>query len=377
MNSISDYSRYQKQILLKEFGKHAQDKLNASKTLVIGAGGLGCPALLYLAAAGAGTIGIVDYDIVDISNLQRQVLYTMNDIGKLKVQTASFKLLELNPEIKINVHNIEITNQNALDIISKYDIVIDGTDNFFSRYLINDACVILNKPLVYGALLRFEGQVGVFNLFDKKMNFKTNYRDLFPQPPESSAVLSCNDTGVLGVLPGIIGTMQAAEAIKIITGIGKPLINKIISYNALENTFYDFQLTPDSKLNQKIPIDKDTFTKFDYRYFCNSRSEYEITAEEFESKRLKEHLTIIDVRDSDELPIVNEFDYVKITMDEFEKEIHNIPQNKVIVIYCQSGIRSLNAVKILKDKFPQSTSYSLKGGIENWKKYISNSIEKL
>ena len=237
MNKENNYNRYQRQIQLKEIGQLGQEKITHAKVLMIGAGGLGCPALQYLAAAGVGTIGIVDFDVIEMSNLQRQILYTVDDIGQSKAITAAKKLSLLNPEIIIDVYNVQITNNNALEILENYDIIIDGSDNFATRYLINDACVLLDKPLIYGAVLRFEGQIGVFNLADETTNSKTNYRDLFPKPPDLDSSISCNDVGVLGVIPGIIGTMQATEALKIITGIGKSLTNKIISYNALENTF--------------------------------------------------------------------------------------------------------------------------------------------
>jgi len=262
MNTKNSFNRYQRQIQLKEIGSVGQNKITQAKVLIIGAGGLGCPALQYLAAAGVGTIGIVDFDVVELSNLQRQILYTVDDIGQSKATTAAKKLEALNPEIKIESYNVQITNKNALDILENYDLIIDGSDNFATRYLINDACVLLDKSLVYGAVLRFEGQIGVFNLVDKDTNSKTNYRDLFPKPPDLDSAISCNDLGVLGVIPGIIGTMQATEALKIITGIGKPLVNKIISYNALENTFYDFEIVANANSSIDYPKSKTSFLNY-------------------------------------------------------------------------------------------------------------------
>lgn len=377
MESGNTYNRYQRQILLKEFGRSAQDKLSKAKVLVIGAGGLGCPALQYLAAAGVGTIGIVDFDVVDLSNLQRQVLYTVHDIGKPKAATAATKLHALNPEIKIDVYNIQLTNKNALSIIAAYDVVIDGSDNFATRYLVNDACVLLDKPLVYGAVLRFEGQVGVFNLADDATNIKTNYRDLFPQPPDAATSLSCNEAGVLGVLPGIIGTMQATEAIKIITGIGKTLRNTIISYNALENSFYEFQISPDEKPVAFIPKDELSFLSFQYDWFCNTLSGSEINAEEFDLLRLKEQLTIIDVREKDEWPLVDEFPVIQIPLSEFDKAVSNISTENKMVVFCSSGKRSLLACKMLIEKYPGKKIYSLKGGIEAWKKNHQNNNRRV
>ena len=227
MNNHKSYERYQRQILLKEFGIDAQQKLLQAKVLVIGAGGLGCPALQYLVAAGIGTIGIVDDDIVSLNNLHRQVLYTVNDIGLSKAEVAAEKLKALNDEINIISYNERLTNKNALALLMNMILLVDGTDNFSSRYMINDACVLLNKPLVYGAISKFEGQVAVFNIKDEIQIRAINYRDLFPTPPKDDEVLNCAEAGVLGVLPGIIGTMQANETIKLITGIGKPLINTI------------------------------------------------------------------------------------------------------------------------------------------------------
>lgn len=368
MNTKNSFNRYQRQIQLKEIGSVGQNKITQAKVLIIGAGGLGCPALQYLAAAGVGTIGIVDFDVVELSNLQRQILYTVDDIGQSKATTAAKKLEALNPEIKIESYNVQITNKNALDILENYDLIIDGSDNFATRYLINDACVLLDKSLVYGAVLRFEGQIGVFNLVDKDTNSKTNYRDLFPKPPDLDSAISCNDLGVLGVIPGIIGTMQATEALKIITGIGKPLVNKIISYNALENTFYDFEIVANANSSIDYPKSKTSFLNYSYDWFCNSNLDVEIlSVDEFENLRKLEKITIIDVREKGELPVVDEFDFTLIPLSEFENLVLTISQENKIVVFCKLGQRSLNAIKILKDKFPDCKAYSLAGGIENWK----------
>lgn len=370
MTSSDKYQRYQRQTALKEFGTAAQEKLFHAKVLVIGAGGLGCPALQYLAAAGLGTIGIIDFDIVELSNLQRQTLYSVEDIGKSKAQTAADKLKVFNPDILFYIYNIKLDSENALEIISDYDVVIDGTDNFATRYLVNDACVLLNKPLVYGAVLRFDGQVGVFNLAEKNTNIKTNYRDLFPVAPDSASAPSCNEAGVLGVLPGIIGTMQAAETIKIITGMGKPLCNTIVSYNALTNFFYEFMISPAKEINSSIPKNEEDFRKFDYEWFCGSHEEpHEITTAEFETLRTQEKIEIIDVRESGELPLVNEFVFTQIPLSKFEEAIENISTKNKVVVFCQTGKRSLAAVKMLNTKFPECSALSLKGGIQAWKKY--------
>lgn len=369
----SDTNRYQRQIQLKEIGPLGQDKITKAKVLIIGAGGLGCPALQYLAAAGIGTIGIVDFDVVEMSNLHRQILYTVDDIGQSKAIKAAQKLGLLNPNIKIDTYNVQITNKNALEILENYDIIIDGSDNFATRYLINDACVILDKPLIYGAVLRFEGQVGVFNLADETTNSKTNYRDLFPKPPDLDSNISCNDVGVLGVIPGIIGTMQATEALKIITGIGKPLTNKIISYNALENTFYDFEIVANKNPNSDFPKNKKDFLNYNYNWFCNSNLDVEtLSVEEFESLRKQEKITIIDVREKGELPVVDEFLFHLIPLNEFVHRVSSIPTDNKIVVFCKSGQRSAKAIQILKDKFPSCQAFSLTRGIENWKNSRKN-----
>ena len=368
MNTKNSFNRYQRQIQLKEIGSVGQNKITQAKVLIIGAGGLGCPALQYLAAAGVGTIGIVDFDVVELSNLQRQILYTVDDIGQSKATTAAKKLEALNPEIKVDTYNFQITNKNALDILENYDLIIDGSDNFATRYLINDACVLLDKPLVYGAVLSFEGQIGVFNLVDKDTNSKTNYRDLFPKPPDLDSAISCNDVGVLGVIPGIIGTMQATEALKIIAGIGKPLANKIISYNSLENTFYDFEIVANANSSIDYPKSKTSFLNYNYDWFCNSNLDVEtLSVDEFENLRKQGKITIIDVREKGELPVVDEFDFTLIPLSEFENRVSIISTENKIVVFCKSGQRSAKAIQILKDKSPDSKAYNLAGGIENWK----------
>lgn len=370
MLSTENHLRYQRQIQLKEFGVASQIKLFDAKVLIIGAGGLGCPALQYLAAAGIGTIGIVDFDVVDISNLQRQILYTTDDIGKSKVKTAAERIKLLNPDIQINSLNLKIKNTNALEIISEYDLVIDGSDNFSTRYLINDACVLLNKPFIYGAVLRFEGQVGVFNFEENNSNIKTNYRDLFPEPPVENTILSCNEAGVLGVVPALIGTMQATEAIKIITGIGKPICNKIISYNVLNNEMHEFEIFSDEKSKSKMPKNEKEFLAFNYDWICGvSHVSNEISAENFDLLIAGKEITVIDVRELNELPIVSEFPNIKIPMNELEEKISELKIADTIVVFCQSGIRSLNAVKIINKIIPNASVSSLQGGIAEWKKH--------
>lgn len=365
-------NRYQRQMQLSGFGKEAQEKLFAAKILMIGAGGLGCPALQYLVGAGVGTLGIVDFDTVSVTNLHRQTLYSTDDVGKLKVEVAAKKLNALNPEIEIIPYATQLTNKNALDIIKNYDLVIDGTDNFSTRYLVNDACVLLNKPLIYGAVMRFEGQVGVFNL--EKNNLKTNYRDLFPTPPDAASSPSCNEVGVLGVLPGIIGTWQASEAIKIITGIGSSLTNKILIVNLLQNTVYEFQLEKNLKSEIEIPQNTSSFLKFNYDWFCNKNEQNTISVEAFEQLRNSEKCSIIDVRELDELPKITAFEVLQAPMSRFNESISNMTFSNTTILICQSGQRSLKALELLKKQQPSLKILSLEGGVLNWKKQQKTKI---
>ncbi len=368
MTKITNYQRYQRQLLLNELGQSGQDKLQHAKVLVVGAGGLGCPALQYLAAAGIGDIGIVDADLIDLTNLHRQILYTMHDIGQPKASIAARKLQDLNPDIQITPYDLFLTNQNALGVVGEYDIVIDGSDNFATRYLLNDACVLLGKPLVYGAVMRFEGQVGVFNLASKDVKQATNYRDLFPTPPNNSSVFSCNEVGVLGVLPGIIGTLQATEAIKIVTGIGTPLCNTILTYNALQNSFYEIEISARLSTIKDIPIDKAAFELYDYQGFCNAQEDVaEISPEAFNIllQNIGE-VSIIDVREQHELPIIDQFPCSKIPFSMFESNLSSISEQKTIIVFCQTGVRSISAARLLQRKYASASIYSLSGGVVNW-----------
>ena len=369
MNSDKRYKRYERQIMLKQFGVAAQTKLLQAKVLVVGAGGLGCPALQYLVAAGVGTIGIVDDDVVSLNNLHRQVLYNMNDIGSSKAEVAAEKLKLLNDEINIVSYNKRLTNKNALEIINEYDIVVDGTDNFSSRYMINDTCVLLNKPFIYGAISKFEGQVAVFNVKDEVNKRTTNYRDLFPIPPKDDEVLNCADAGVLGVLPGIIGTMQANETIKLIIGIGKPLINTMLTYNSLDNGMYEFNLSLNEEAQGLIPKNESEFLKMDYKWLCSSETNksFEINVEQFDDFLNNNNSTIIDVREKDEQPFVDEFEYLQIPLSELMSN-QKLIEKENVVVFCQSGERSLQAAQLLNELFSDKHIYSLKGGIVEWKK---------
>jgi len=361
------YERYQRQMILKEFGEAGQQKLSQSKVLVIGAGGLGCPALQYLAAAGVGTIGIVDDDIVAISNLHRQPLYSTFDIGFSKAATAKSHLTKLNPDIQLIAYNERLTTQNALTIIEKFDIIIDGTDNFASRYLVNDACVLLNKILVYGAVSQFEGQVAVFNYQNRNGDAAVNYRDLFPTPLKDGEILNCAEAGVLGILPGIIGTMLANETIKLITGIGKPLINTLLTYNALNNRMYEISLSANAITQSLIPNNKAAFEAMNYEWLCSSgNARFEIDIATFNQLQNLPLVKIIDVRELNEQPLPTGFDFTKIPLSQIKEQAASI-KNETVILFCQSGKRSLQAAEWLFDKFGESKKiYSLKGGILNW-----------
>jgi len=369
------YERYQRQILLKGFGLEGQHKLLQAKVLVVGAGGLGCPALQYLAAAGVGTIGIVDEDIVSITNLHRQILFTVDDIGLPKASTAKERLAKLNPEISINAYNERLTTNNALAIIKDYDIVIDATDNFSSRYLINDACVLLNKPIVYGAVSQFEGQVAILNYHSTTSIASANYRDLFPKPPIDGEVLNCAEVGVLGVLPGIIGSMQASETIKLITGIGKPLVNTVLTYHSLTNQLYEIEIVANPSTRFLLPVNEADFITMDYEWFCSStNNKFEIDIENFNRMANSADVEIIDIRELGETPIPTDFSFIQIPLSQFNKNIATI-KKETIIVFCQSGKRSLQAAQILFDTFGETKIiYSLQGGITEWVK--NKSTEK-
>ena len=334
------------------------------------AGGLGCPALQYLTAAGIGTIGIVDDDVVALNNLHRQVLYSVNDIGLSKAKRAAHILQQLNPEIKIISYNERLATQNALRLIDDFDIILDGTDNFSTRYMINDACVLLNKPLVYGAISQFEGQVSVFNPQPLKgSNEAVNYRDLFPDPPKDGEVLNCAEAGVLGVLPGIIGTMMANETIKLITGIGEPLTDQLFTYNALNNQVYILHLSARKETRSLIPRNKKEFLQTDYEWLCASPvQQAEIDSDIFNSMVAKGNIDVIDVRELHEMPAVNEFNHIRIPLAQLADNTSLIKFDTVIA-FCQSGKRSLQAANILSAIFGDKKKiYSLRGGIVEWKK---------
>jgi molybdopterin/thiamine biosynthesis adenylyltransferase/rhodanese-related sulfurtransferase len=351
--SESERRRYARHFSLKDVGEEGQKRLKKAKVLCIGAGGLGSPLLLYLAAAGVGEIGICDFDLVSESNLQRQILFSKDDIGKSKSETAKARLIDLNPHIKYNLHNEKLTSENALFIFEKYDIIADGSDNFPTRYLVNDACVLTRKPCVFGAVSRFEGQISVFNLKREDKTFGPNYRDIFPEPPAPGTVLNCEEAGVLGVLPGIIGSMQANEVIKIITEIGESLDGRLFLFDAASFTSRILKI----RKNPALKIEK----LIDYDFFCGLKVP-EISQEELNEMLIKEEdFQLIDVREKEEYQQEN-IGGELMPLSEFEQHVAKISRSNKIVIHCQSGKRSLVAVGKLLEKGFENV-YSLKGGM--------------
>jgi sulfur-carrier protein adenylyltransferase/sulfurtransferase len=363
--------RYDRQIKLQGFGMGAQKKLASAKVLVIGAGGLGCPVLQYLTAAGVGNIGIIDDDQVSLSNLHRQILYTSNDIGRLKIEAAFERLKTMNPDVEINIISERITTKNAVEIISDYDLVLDCTDNFPTRYLLDDACRILKKPMVLGAIYQYEGQVAIFNIPNKE-GFTTNYRHLFPEPPEPGEVPDCNDSGVLGVLPGIIGSIQATEAIKLITEIGEPLINKLMTINILDYQTAVFEIPAENLTNEKFPSTIEEFEKMNYELHCGIEMNgiTTISASTFKETAKLTDTVIIDVREPDEFPKLD-VPYLSITLSLLKENFNQI-HHKNIVVVCQSGKRSITGAQILKEILGSEYNIShLEGGINNLNKKVN------
>lgn len=365
--SKEELARYNRHIIIPGFGYEAQQKLKAARVLVIGSGGLGSPVLLYLAAAGVGTIGIVDFDVVDDSNLQRQVLFGIDEIGKPKVEAAKRRLESLNPYIRLNIYNTHLNSQNALDIIRDYDVIADGTDNFPTRYLVNDAAVLLGKPNVYASIFQFEGQVSVFNYVDAQGNRGPNYRDLYPTPPPPGLVPSCAEGGVLGVLPGIIGSLQALEVIKVITGVGDTLSGRFYIFDALnfESRTFNIKSREDNPVNGKNP----TITALiDYEQFCGTRAVEEKALKEISVKELYdlqvrgEKFQLIDVREPHEYDIVN-INGELIPLATIADNAGKIATDKKVIVHCKVGGRSAKAIRELEEKFGFTNLYNLKGGI--------------
>ena len=365
--SREELARYNRHIIIPGFGLEAQQKLKAAKVLVIGSGGLGSPVLLYLAAAGVGTIGIVDFDVVDDSNLQRQVLFGVHEIGQPKVEAAKRRIESLNPHVNLRLYNTHLNSQNAMEIIRDFDVVADGTDNFPTRYLVNDACVLLDKPNVYASIFQFEGQVSVFNYLERNGQRGPNYRDLYPTPPPPGLVPSCAEGGVLGVLPGIIGSLQALEVIKVITGVGEPLSGRFYIFDALhfETRTFNIKRRQDNPVNGKNPTISELI---DYEQFCGMRAVEEkpikeITARELHDLQVSgEKFQLIDVREPHEYSIVN-IGAELIPLGLVTENAGRIDKGIPVVIHCKGGGRSAKAIRDLEQQFGFENLYNLKGGI--------------
>ncbi|MBU2952066.1 molybdopterin-synthase adenylyltransferase MoeB [Tamlana agarivorans] len=355
--------RYNRHIILSEIGQVGQDKISKAKVLAIGAGGLGCPILQYLAAAGVGTLGIIDFDTVDLSNLQRQVLFGTASLGKNKALAAKERLADLNGDITINTYPEKLTHKNAITIFEQYDIIVDGSDNFETRYLVNDACIITNKPLVFGSIYKFEGQVSVFNYQNGP-----SYRCLFPSPPEPGAVPNCSEIGVLGVLPGIIGTMQANEVLKIILGLGKVLSGKLLCYNALTLQNHILKIQRSEEAIQSVLKDK---ANFNNKHIAPVNCTLEPDSVSIADIKLDENIQFVDVREAHEQPKVEGVSVIDIPLSVLEDEYINIDPSKKTYVFCQAGIRSQSAVEILQE-IGVPNCFSIEEGASEIKNYINN-----
>jgi sulfur-carrier protein adenylyltransferase/sulfurtransferase len=353
-----ELARYSRHLLLDEVGAEGQQKLKDAKVLCIGAGGLGSPVLLYLAAAGVGRIGIVDFDVVEESNLQRQVIHGSAAVGRSKLASAKARILDINPRCAVDLFETALTSENALEILGPYDVVVDGSDNFPTRYLANDACVILGKPYVYGSIFKFEGQASVFNY-----DGGPNYRDLYPQPPPPGLVPSCAEGGVLGILPGVIGAIQATETVKILLGKGTSLSGRLLLYDALEMSFREVRLGRDPE----APVIDELI---DYDQFCGvpSRKQFvSVTAAELVERRAAGWMPfVLDVRREDEaaqvaLPLTDH----RITHKEVGEHLGEIPRDRDVLVYCKSGARSQTAIGTLAAA-GFTRLFQLEGGITAW-----------
>ena len=376
--SKEEVMRYSRHLIMPEVGMDGQLKLKQAKVMCIGTGGLGAPLGLYLAAAGVGRIGLVDFDVVDSTNLQRQVLFGTSDVGRPKIRAAADRLRNLNPDIQIDTFEAHLSSENALDILKDYDIVVDGTDNFPTRYLVNDACVLLGKPNVYGSIFRFEGQITIFGYPDGPC-----YRCLYPEPPPPGLVPSCAEGGVLGVLPGIVGTIQAAETLKLIIGKGEPLVGRLLLFDALAMKFRELKLrkNPDCPVCGTHP----TVTKLiDYAEFCGIRGEEapvtatnlpEITPRELKTRLDRgDDLFILDVREPHEYQICNLNGHL-IPLGELARRVNELDSSREIVAHCRSGKRSADAVQFLQ-KAGFRKIWNLKGGILAWSDEVDSSVPK-
>ena len=376
--SKQEIQRYSRHLIMPEVGMEGQLKLAKAKVLMIGAGGLGAPLGLYLAAAGVGRLGIVDFDVVDYTNLQRQITFSTNDVGRPKIQAAKERLAGVNPSIRIDTYETRLTSSNALDLFRDYDIIVDGTDNFPTRYLVNDACILLGKPNVYGSIFRFEGQATVFGMPDGPC-----YRCLYPEPPPPGLVPSCAEGGVLGVLPGIVGSIQAMETIKLILGAGDSLVGRLLLFDALGMKFRELKLrkNPDCPMCGK---NRTIHQLIDYFEFCGVRGEEapapDLQVPEMTPRELKtrldrgDDLYILDVREPHEYQICNIKGHL-LPLGELPRRVHELDSSHEIVAHCRSGKRSAEAVDFLR-KAGFRKIHNLKGGILAWSDEVDPSVPK-
>lgn len=358
MLSKEEYNRYIRQIVLSEIGIKGQEKLKNAKVLVIGVGGLGSPVLFYLSAAGIGTIGIVDYDVVEESNLQRQILFSIDDIGKLKTESAKIKLSKQNPNVNYITHFLRLNKANALDVIKDYDIIVEGSDNFPTKYLVNDACVILNKPFVLGAVLKFEGQMGVFNY--PPLTGPT-YRCAFPEPPDPLEAPSCAEVGIIGVIPGLIGTLQANEVIKILTNIGIVLSGKLLLFDGLK---MEFNIV-DIKRNEEISKIAELRDYYEYCSFDYPELKRISSAELMQKILNNENIQLVDVREPEEYKLFHP-QCVNIPLSEITTKYNMIAPDKEVIVYCQFGIKSQSVIRYLEKKHGFTNLYHLENGLEEY-----------
>ncbi len=375
--SHEEILRYSRHLLIPDVGLEGQRKLKASSALVIGTGGLGSPVSLYLAAAGIGRIGLVDFDVVDWSNLQRQVIHGTSTVGRLKVESARAKLTDLNPDIQIDIYNEAFTSENAMRIAKDYDVLIDGTDNFPTRYLTNDVCVFLGKPNVYGSIFRFDGQLSVFYAKEGPC-----YRCLFPEPPPAGLVPSCAEGGVLGVLPGTIGTLQATEALKVLLGIGEPMIGRLLLYNSLDMSFDFVKLKKNPNCRICGP-NADIKELIDYEEFCgvpgrghdegSAGAGWDITATELAERVKGNQLKLLDVREPHELKISALPNVVNIPLGQLAGRLSELDSAEEMVIFCKAGTRSARALELLVSAGFKKVK-NLKGGINAWAKDVDERL---
>src|SRR6266511_2305581 len=368
--------RYSRHLNLPDVGDPGQEKLKAARVLLIGAGGLRSPAALYLAAAGVGTLGLVDFDNVDVTNLQRQILHGTRDVGRPKLVSARERIADVNPHVRLETYETALTSKNALDILSGYDIVVDGTDNFATRYLVNDACVLLGKPNVYGSIFRFEGQASVFALHDGPC-----YRCLFPEPPPPGLVPSCAEGGVLGVLPGLVGTIQATEAIKLIAGIGEPLVGRLLLVDALAMQFRTVKLRKDPR----CPAcgTRELKALVDYEQFCGIRGVEDdvtdvptLTPGDLAARLARgEALDLVDVREPHEWDICRIEGARLASLSSFAEALRTLDSARDVVLYCRSGVRSAKALRQLQTAGFKRV-WNLAGGILRWSEDVDPSIPK-